>query len=80
VLLLIEVADNSLRVDREIKVPLYVRHGIPEVSILAIDERRLCRFALPEEGTYRVQETIDPSRPAPISRVPHCTLDLSDLI
>lgn len=31
VLLLIEVTDSSLQIDRDIKVPLYARHGIPEV-------------------------------------------------
>jgi Uma2 family endonuclease len=80
VLLLIEVADTSLRIDRDIKVPLYARHGIPEVWILAIDDRQLLRFALPEQGIYRVQGTIDTSRPTPIPGLPHCTLDLADLI
>ncbi len=31
VLLLVEVADSTLTYDRERKVPLYARHGIPEV-------------------------------------------------
>jgi Uma2 family endonuclease len=30
VLLLIEVADSTLRMDREVKAPLYARHGIAE--------------------------------------------------
>ena len=34
VLLLIEVADTSDRYDREVKLPLYARHGIPEVAQL----------------------------------------------
>lgn len=34
ILLLIEVADSSLRFDREVKLPLYARHGIPEVWIV----------------------------------------------
>ena len=29
VLLIVEVADTTLRYDREIKIPLYARHGIP---------------------------------------------------
>ena len=33
VLLVIEVADSSLRYDREIKIPLYARAGIPEYWI-----------------------------------------------
>lgn len=34
VLLVIEVADTSLRYDRDIKIPLYARHGIPEVWLV----------------------------------------------
>jgi len=31
VLLIIEVSDTSLRYDREVKLALYARHGVPEV-------------------------------------------------
>jgi Uma2 family endonuclease len=31
VLLLVEVADTTLAYDRDIKLPLYARHGVPEV-------------------------------------------------
>src|SRR5579884_2077910 len=31
VFLLVEVADTSLRADRQVKIPMYARHGIPEV-------------------------------------------------
>jgi Uma2 family endonuclease len=34
VLLLIKVSDTSLRYDREVKLPLYARHGVPEVWIV----------------------------------------------
>jgi Uma2 family endonuclease len=36
VLLLVEVADSSLRYDRNVKLPLYARHGIPEAWIVDI--------------------------------------------
>ncbi len=34
VLLLIEVADSSLRYDREVKIPRYARAGVPEVWLV----------------------------------------------
>ena len=34
VLLIIEIADSSLRFDRSVKRPLYARHGIPEYWIV----------------------------------------------
>jgi Uma2 family endonuclease len=40
VLLVIEVADSSIGFDREIKIPLYARAGIPEVWSLAGESAR----------------------------------------
>jgi len=41
VLLAVEVADSSLDRDRRLKLPLYARHAIPEVWLVALPERRL---------------------------------------
>lgn len=79
VLLLIEVADSSLRIDRDVKVPLYARHGIPEVWIVAIGERQVLRFAVPDQGGYRVREIIDLSRPTAVPGLSQCMVDLSGL-
>jgi Uma2 family endonuclease len=51
-LLIVEVSNSSLRYDREIKLPLYARHGVPEVWIvdLAAGEIEVCRA--PAEGAY----------------------------
>lgn len=45
VMLLVEVADSSLRYDRVVKLPLYARHGIPEVWIVDLEGRvvEVCR-------------------------------------
>jgi len=53
VLLLIEVADTTDRYDRAVKVPLYARHGIPEVWLLDLQEERLEVYHGPEGGEYR---------------------------
>jgi Uma2 family endonuclease len=39
VLVLIEVAQSSLRYDRGVKLPLYARHGVPEVWIVDLAGR-----------------------------------------
>jgi Uma2 family endonuclease len=44
VLLLIEIADTSLRYDREVKVPLYARHGIAEIWIIDVARQELVRY------------------------------------
>jgi Uma2 family endonuclease len=37
ILLIIEVADTTARFDREVKIPLYARHCIPEVWLLDLE-------------------------------------------
>lgn len=44
VLLLIEIADSSLKYDRDRKIPLYARNGIAEVWILDLSEKVLERY------------------------------------
>ena len=52
VLLIVEVADSSLDYDREVKLPLYARHGIPEVWLVDVGGRRLTRYRLPSPQGY----------------------------
>jgi Uma2 family endonuclease len=57
VLLLIEVADSSLRFDRAVKLPLYARAGIPEVWIVDLKRRTVDVHRLPTDGKYAEDET-----------------------
>ena len=50
VLLVIEVADTSLAYDLGTKVPLYARHGIPEVWVIDAATRRIRVFRRPVGG------------------------------
>ena len=52
VLLLIEVADSSLRYDRAVKLPLYARHGVPEVWVVDLAASLVEWFRLPEGEAY----------------------------
>jgi Uma2 family endonuclease len=53
VLLLIEVADTTLEIDRDLKLPLYARHGIPESWLVDVEARELSIHREPAEGDYR---------------------------
>ncbi len=55
VLLVIEVADSTLAYDREVKVHLYGRAGIPEAWVLNLPEDCLERFAEPGPEGYARQ-------------------------
>ncbi len=52
VLLIVEVADSSLDYDREVKLPLYTRHGIPEVWLVDVAGRRLTLYRQPSPQGY----------------------------
>jgi len=60
IILLVEVSDTTLRYDREVKLPLYARHAIPEVWIVDLEHQRLEVFRRPEAGVYL--EIVRPSR------------------
>ena len=53
VLLVIEVADSSLRRDREMKLPHYAAAGIPEVWIANVRARQVEAFHDPVDGVYQ---------------------------
>lgn len=78
-LLLIEVADTSLDYDLQVKVPLYARHGIPEVWVVDIGHRRVLRFSRPEAGQYREQGPLDLSVPTALPGLPDCSVVLASL-
>ena len=50
--LLIEVSETSLRYDREIKVPLYARHEVPEVWIVNLRHEKIHFYQDLKEGAY----------------------------
>ena len=64
VLLVIEVADSSLRYDRTVKLPLYARSSIPETWIVDLKRRTVEAYRLPTGNQYsqssmhRLGETI----------------------
>jgi Uma2 family endonuclease len=53
VLLVIEVAETSAAVDREVKVPLYARFGVPEVWLVDLAGDQVEVFREPSAEGYR---------------------------
>jgi Uma2 family endonuclease len=78
VLLLIEVSDSTLRYDRDVKVPLYASHGIPEVWLLDLQQRQLEIYREPVRGQYRQRECRRAGQIAPIL-CPDAVIDLAEL-
>lgn len=58
VLLLIEVSDTSISYDRDVKLPLYARAGIPEVWIVDLVNEAVERYTEPTTDGYRRLERV----------------------
>ena len=58
VLLVVEVADTSLAYDRDVKLPLYARAGIPEAWLVDLAAERIHTHREPAGGTYTRVQTI----------------------
>jgi Uma2 family endonuclease len=58
VLLVIEVADSTYSLDRNVKIPLYARAGIGEALIFNLPEEQLEFYSQPETGVYQSRITL----------------------
>ena len=79
VLLLVEVADTSLRYDRNVKLPLYAQAGIVEVWIVDARRRRVTAYRDPSPEGYR--QTLTLTRRATLAPLafPDLTLRWEDI-
>lgn len=51
--LVVELADTTLRFDREVKAPLYARFGIPEYWLVNLPEQCVEVYRQPQAGGYQ---------------------------
>ena len=56
VLLVIEVADTSVEVDRNVKIPLYAQAGIPVTILVDLPKELIEIYSGPADGQYRSVE------------------------
>jgi Uma2 family endonuclease len=80
VLLIIEVAATSLRFDRETKLPLYARHGIPEMWLVDLGGGRLVRYRAPQQGSYTLVDEPDLGAAFEVSALAGVAVDLRRLL
>lgn len=58
VLLIVEVAETSAEYDRQVKLPLYARHGIPEVWLVDLAQGRVEVHTNPQGERYTSIRTL----------------------
>jgi Uma2 family endonuclease len=81
VLLIVEIADASLRYDREVKLPLYARHKVPEVWIVDLPGRLVEVHREPEAGDrYASVTRVGPGEWLEPALLPGVVLAASDIL
>lgn len=79
VFLLIEVSDSSLSYDQTVKLPLYAKHGIPEVWILNVPQRQMEVYRSPQDGSYQEKAVFKSGGVAPAA-FPDAGIEVGELI
>ena len=79
-LLIIEVANTSLRFDRRVKLELYARFGVPETWIANIQDRTIEVYSDPVNGEYTEKRTFRQGQTVTPSAFPDIALPVSDVI
>jgi Uma2 family endonuclease len=79
-LLVVEVSDTTLRYDRNVKVPLYAKYGIPEVWIVDLENSRLHFFRSLKDGAYREIAAVAEPGLTPLPGLEGVQADLSGLL
>jgi Uma2 family endonuclease len=80
VLLLIEVADTSLLLDRRVKIPLYARAGIREVWLVDLTADRVEVYQAPQDNRYGDHTVVERGQCLTPLAFPDVTVGLEDLI
>jgi Uma2 family endonuclease len=79
VLLVVEVADTTLKTDRQYKLPLYARAGVPEAWLINISGRRVELHAEPVNGAYQIVRVFQPDETIQSHAIPELQLAVSDI-
>jgi Uma2 family endonuclease len=78
-LLVIEVSDTTLRYDRDVKVPLYARHGIPEVWVVDVNAEVFLVYGALRSSNYETHVALERPANVPLTHVAGVTLDVAPL-
>jgi Uma2 family endonuclease len=80
VLLVVEVADTSLRSDRDVKIPLYARTGIPEAWLVDLATSTVDVFTHPSLQGYRESRRAGRTEPLISPTFPATTFSVNDIL
>lgn len=79
ILLVVEVAESSIRYDSTVKATLYARLGVVEYWLVDLNTDVVTRHLDPFSGTYRRVVTATPDQPFAPSLLPECVVTTRDI-
>jgi Uma2 family endonuclease len=80
IFLMVEIADTTLRKDRNIKLPIYARLGVPEVWIGDLQHDQLLVFRDAEGGSYKTSLTLHRGESVSVAAFPKISFKVEDLL
>jgi len=80
IFLVVEVSDTTILFDRETKLPLYAKAGIPEVWIVDLTARRIETYRDPTPYGYREPRYLYPGDTLTLSAFPEVTLAVDEIL
>jgi len=73
----IEVSDSTLRYNRDVKVPLYARYGVPEAWVVDLQNARLLVHGGLRDGAYERHDSVERPQTMRVAAMPAVSIDLS---
>jgi Uma2 family endonuclease len=79
-LLVVEIADSSIAYDRDVKVPLYARAGIPEVWLVDLSAEQIEVYRDPVAGKYASVRSASRGEMLTPLQLPNVTLSADEIL
>jgi Uma2 family endonuclease len=79
IFLLIEVADTTVKYDREVKIPLYAEANIPEVWLVDVNQEIIEVYRNSLEGIYQDVQKLTKNQSLSILAFPDVSIHVSEL-
>ena len=80
VLLVVEVADTSIGYDRDVKIPLYARAGIPEAWLVSLPSKWFEVYREPSPAGYLSMRRVLPGSTLAAQAFPDAALAVSEVV
>jgi Uma2 family endonuclease len=80
ILVVIEIADSSIRYEEDVKTPLYAAVSIAEYWLVDLNASIVWRYSSPDQGTYRSIEQYHRGQSIAPFLLPACRISVDELL